>query len=87
MARVQEQAAQTCAGNIETQNQGIRDLAETLRAAIAQADAARDAAKVERQSFEQRSQAILKETTPAGMDACKAASAALDAELRKERGE
>lgn len=86
-SKVHEASAKTCASNLQLQNDGITSLADTLKQAIDQANAASLAAKKERATYEDRAAAILSEKTPAGQNACAAASAAFDAELRKERGQ
>ncbi|WP_395503034.1 hypothetical protein [Ectopseudomonas mendocina] len=74
-------------GQVIEQNGALADLraAELERAARAR-DVQRQA-EGEAQQAEQQAQQVLLERTPAGADACVAASAAFDDELRRERAQ
>jgi len=77
----------TLLGQVIEQNSALAD----LRAAeLERATRARDMqqqAEGEAQQAEQQAQQVLLERTPAGADACAAASAAFDDELRRERAQ
>jgi len=82
----QKASAEACEASVGRQNVALADLRSQLAAAELEALAARQAAVEARAERDSRAQGILAETTPAGADVCQAASAAFDAELRRERG-
>lgn len=77
----------TLLGQVIEQNEALAD----LRAAeLERASRARDVqqqAEGEAQQADQQALAVMQERTPAGVDACAAASAAFDNELRRERAQ
>lgn len=77
----------TLLGQVIEQNTALAD----LRAAeLERATRARDVqqqAESRAQQADQQAQRVLQERTPAGVDACAAASAAFDDELRRERAQ
>lgn len=83
---IQESAAKTCAATLDNQNDAFKALSDAIEKADVAATQARDEARLARQASQDSASAILAERTPAGADACQAARAAFDADLRKERG-
>lgn len=74
-------------GQVIDQNDALADLrAAELERAIRARDAQQQA-EGRAQQADQQAQQVLQERTPAGADACAAASAAFDDELRRERAQ
>lgn len=77
----------TLLGQVIEQNSALADLrAAELERAIRARDAQQQA-EGRAQQADQQAQQVLQERTPAGVDACAAASAAFDDELRRERAQ
>ena len=74
-------------GQVIEQNGALADLrAAELERATRARDVQRQAEGLAQQA-DQQAQQVLQERTPAGVDACAAASAAFDDELRRERAQ
>ena len=73
-------------GQVIEQNGALADLRAAELERAARAREAQQRAEVEAQQSDQQAQQVLQERTPAGADACAAASAAFDDELKRERG-
>lgn len=89
-ARQAETAAakslEVCRGTASDTQAALDNLREQTRLRAQQAQIAMDAAVQANRATQDAVMRILAESTPEGVDACLAASAAFDAELRKERG-
>lgn len=81
----QQTAAKTL-DTLDAQNQGIFNLVTQGQERQDRAEKAITEAKKKAYLAEQRAQEILSERTPDGVDACLAAGAAMDNELKQERG-
>ncbi len=68
------------------QNQALAGLRAAEHDRAQRAQAAQQQAEGRAQQADQQAQAVMQERTPAGADACAAASAAFDDELKRERG-
>lgn len=68
------------------QNQALAGLRAADQERAQRAQAAQQEAEGRAQQADQQAQAVMQERTPAGADACAAASRAFDDELRRERG-
>lgn len=73
------------AATIDSQNAGITELQRKQKEMEAKAKAAQEKARREAQSDYERANAVMAERTTG--DVCSAASAAFDAELRRERAQ
>ncbi len=82
----QRESARACTDRVDQQNSALEDLRGRLAASEDQAAHARREAVLEREKHDRLAQEVMSEATPPGADACDAASAAFDAELRRERG-
>lgn len=74
-------------GQVIEQNTALADLRAAELERATRARAAQQQAEGLAQHAEQQAQQVLQERTPAGADACAAASAAFDDELRRERAQ
>ncbi|TRO14328.1 hypothetical protein EQ836_07590 [Ectopseudomonas mendocina] len=73
-------------GQVIEQNAALADLRASAMERAARAKDLQQQAEVEAQQADQQAQLVLQERSPAGADVCAAASAAFDAELKRERG-
>ncbi|KAF1061064.1 MAG: hypothetical protein GAK45_02338 [Pseudomonas citronellolis] len=78
-------ARDSLAAGVDAQNQALVDLQRQASEVAEQAQAAQAEAESRARSRDQQAQAVLAERTPAGADACTAASKAFDNELAQER--
>jgi len=74
-------------GQVIEQNAALADLRASAMERAARAKDLQRQAEVEAQQADQQAQQVLQERTPDGADACAAASAAFDDELRRERAQ
>jgi len=72
-------------GQVIEQNAALADLRASALERAARAEDLQQLAEVEAQQADQQAQQVLQERTPSGVDACAAASAAFDDELKRER--
>lgn len=76
----------TLLGQVIEQNDALADLRAAELERSARARDVQQQAEGDARQADQQAQQVLQERTPAGADACAAASAAFDDELRRERG-
>lgn len=74
-------------GQVIEQNDALADLRSADLERAARAREKQQQAEVEARQADQQAQRVLQERTPDGVDACAAASAAFDDELRRERAQ
>ncbi|QTS88317.1 hypothetical protein JLK41_09200 [Ectopseudomonas khazarica] len=77
----------TLLGQVIEQNAALADLRGAAQARAAEVRAIQQQAEGLAQQADQLAQQVLQERTPAGVDACTAASQAFDDELRRERAQ
>ena len=74
-------------GQVIEQNSALAQLRAAEQERAARARDVQQQAEGRAQQADQQAQQVLQERTPAGVDACAAASQAFDDELRRERGQ
>lgn len=77
----------TLLGQVIEQNDALADLRGAAQARAAEVQALQAQAEGMALQADHQAQQVLQERTPAGVDACAAASAAFDDELRRERAQ
>lgn len=77
----------TLLGQVIEQNGALADLRAAEQERAARARDVQQQAEGRAQQAEQQAQLVLQERTPAGVDACTAASQAFNDELKRERGQ